>query len=356
MNVLLVKTWRLNIGNEVIENGARALIQKALPESSIYEFGAYQYHVGYSRFRYSISYVLRSKLGLENHTPEEWHATFKNPVELLDGKFIDVAILPGCILDRYSLPRLYPILTQLKKKKIPIILLGVGGNDYSPYTVKYVKTLLSKIKPLAVVTRDEVAYNEYSDIEGVKYAVNEIDCGFFISDWYQPPPSSNKFVLLIFDKMVSKARELSDSFPEDLEVIHLTHRPFNYVYYTIHADTFARPFIEFSRKILARRGLLGSDLSIFKRRPIFMSDTIKDYLFLLSNALEIHSDRVHAVVAASSYGTDSYFYFNTPRALLFENAGVYFADNKAIVDYSLLSKKKKSMVRVLQDIVSDLGY
>ncbi|WP_167892932.1 polysaccharide pyruvyl transferase family protein [Thermococcus sp. MAR1] len=359
VNILLVKTWKINIGNEIIENGAKALVNHAVPDAVIYEFSSYMLHVGYSKYSYSLARNLELKLkrsDVEKSVPEYWSAPFKLPVSLIKESSIDVAILPGCILDKFSLPRLAPILYELKKRNIPIILLGVGGNDYSENTASYVKRILYQVKPIAIITRDIKAYEIYSTESYIKYIFNGIDCGFFINDWHTPPKSNKGFVVLTFDKMISRGIELEKEFiSQGMPVINVTHRPFNYLYLTIFADIFSRTFIEFSRNFLAKRGLLASDPNFLKRENIFMSDNIEDYLFLYSNALEVHSDRVHAIVASTSFDTPSWFYFKTPRAFLFENAGLYVKEDHSVhVKKGTLTRRKKEMVSLLRDILDDL--
>ncbi|ADT84910.1 polysaccharide pyruvyl transferase family protein [Thermococcus barophilus] len=356
VSALLLKTWMINIGNEIIENGAKAAIKRAVPDLKLFETSGYSYHLVYSKFRYSLTSSLLNKLGFKRDINKEWHKNLVSSAYLIHNKSIDFAVFPGCILDKFTLPRYYPILLKLMSKGIPIILLGAGGHDYTKATVDYVSKILKKLKPLALITRDSVAYEYYSQISEIKYVYNGIDCGFFINDWYQPPQADKKFIVLAFDKASKVPPHVLDrikSIDSDVTVIFTTHRPFNYLYYTIPADVFARLPIAISRFLLARRELLKSDRNLLNKENVFISDNVKDYLFLYSNAVEVHSDRVHAVVSSLAYDTRAWLYYSTPRALLFENVGAKINENLIVMNKKVLTTKKKELVTFLREIIED---
>jgi len=55
---------------------------------------------------------------------------------------------------------------------------------------------------------------------------------------------------------------------------------------------------------------------------VFVSDLVTDYLFLYANADVVRSDRIHACLPALTYGNRAQFYFDTPRANLFDRVPI----------------------------------
>ena len=90
----------------------------------------------------------------------------------------------------------------------------------------------------------------------------------------------------------------------------------------------------------------------FKNPNILISDCLEDYLFLYSNAKEVHSDKVHACVAAFAYGTPARLYYDTPRAKLFDKVIDEDIRKKIIhVNKDKLEKEKKKQIIKLRSVV-----
>lgn len=299
MKILLLKTWLTNIGNGFIDEGAKTCIKKAFSNAEVIDVSGYSNYVADILENWSLYNILKHKLSANytffRETPYREKLNFINVGELID---IDVAILPGCILYEHALRKFAKILEMLKEKKIPIILLGAGGGNYSSETRKYVVTFIRKIKPVALITRDKIAYKYYAD--EFKFAHDGIDCGFFISDWYTPPPANTSFIVFTFDKVREPHLDTNK------KIVRLTHTPFD--------PPFAKPLAY--RIFLLKRRL--NEKTNHPMPNLFLSDNIRDYLFFYKNAEEVHSDRVHACVAALAYGRKCKLYYKTERAKLLE--------------------------------------
>ncbi len=84
-----------------------------------------------------------------------------------------------------------------------------------------------------------------------------------------------------------------------------------------------------------------------------ISDIPEDYLTLYAGAREVHSSRVHACVAAISYGVPARFYSDTPRGLLFDMVGASaIRDRLVSLDASALESKKQAQLECVRRIVS----
>lgn len=339
MKILLLRTWLTNIGNGFIEKGAEVCIRRAFPNSDIIEVSGFPNYVGYydglgiksqllgtSRFE-------RFKKRLYKLNKE---TTLVNIAEIIND--VDVAILAGCILDT-TLVKYMPTLRKLQENDVPILFIGAGGSSYTTSTSECVQKIINELKPVALLTRDTVAYNLYSRYFDFSY--DGIDCGFFINEYHYPPKAKEPFVVATFDSR--KEPKIMSNYP----IIRAYHEPF---YYANMHNILFRISAELSTMILGRH---------YKKIPhkecIVISDNIKDYLFLYANAEEVHSDRVHACVAALSYGKRAKFYADTPRAALFDKLlDKEITDGLSSLSRCKLEDEKEKQVSALKEAISRL--
>ncbi len=294
MKILLLRTWLTNIGNGFIDKGAEVCIRRAFPSAEIIEVSGFPNYVGYYNslgVKSQLSGITRFDINKEN--------TLVNIAEIIDD--VDVAILAGCILDT-TIVKYLTTLKKLRDNDVPIVFIGAGGSSYITSTSKCVQKIIYEIKPAALLTRDTVAYKLYSQYFDFSY--DGIDCGFFINEYYSPPKAKEPFVVATFDS--SKEPEIISNY----QIFRAYHEPF---YYANMHNILFHISAKLSTLILGRQYK-----SIPKKKNVILSDNIKDYLFLYANAEEVHSDRVHACVAALSYGNKTKFYADTPRAALFD--------------------------------------
>jgi hypothetical protein len=331
MNVLLLRTWIVNIGNAFIEKGARALVRAAIPDANIVESSGYPNLVGARRSRPSISMPIADTL------TERLHHGFtgtgnvqdnpRNIAELVD---VDVAVLPGCTLYSHVLDPYASTLESLREDGIPLIFLGAGGSDYNTETREYVSRRLRGLEPDGIVTRDSTAYEKYGDL--AEAAHDGIDCAFYLPDWHRPVDSTQKLTALTFDKHPEP--EIGTEHP----VFRPCHTPFGTTL----------PFDRLSRRLNQRRNTRRP----FRSRNRYVSDLVTDYLFIYANAAQTHSDRIHACVPALAYGKRAKFYYDTPRAKLFDRVlDQDITTNMVSLDPNRLSRLKKEQTESFEEMV-----
>jgi hypothetical protein len=320
VKIILLKTWIENMGNAIIDMGTYSCLSKAFPKSEIYEVS------GYSNFLFektnpgdNVFYLDLYKTiinfprilanNLRNGSPYQQNCL--NVGELLDADF---AVFPGCTLYEYALNKYLPTLEKLRKKNIEIIFLGAGGGNYEPSTINFIKKVFKKLKPKALITRDSDAFKNYSN--DVKLSFNGIDCGFFINDWFKPPKIKDSFIASSFDKISEPEINTSE------KIIRLHHHQF------YHNEEF------------------------FQKPNTLISDNVKDYLTIYSNASETHSDRVHACVASLSYETPARLYFSSPRAKLFENITKKDITNELVkLDKKKINNLKREQIKIIKEVI-----
>lgn len=327
MKILLLRTWLTNIGNGFIDKGGHVAVERAVPDADIVEVSGYPNLINQrlqNRYNNLFRNVLSTLPGgwspsiLEASTPMESYSN----ADMIDA---DVAVLPGCVLHPHALDPYLPTLRNLHDRNIPIILLGAGGNDYSEETQRYVRSVLNELDIKVLITRDETAFECYSD--SVEFAYDGIDCGFYINEWYDGGELDGDFVAVTLDKI--------DEPPIDTEyeIRRIDHAPWGSPY-TILSQIFGKAS---------------------EPHPRFRSDLLEDYLMLYANAHLTVSDRIHACVPALAYGNSARFQYDTPRARLFDkvfNENVVGETVRA--DQDRLSKLKEQQVNTLRSSIDQV--
>lgn len=317
LDILLLATPNSNIGNGFISKGAKSILTQSLPDANIHEVSTYPDYIAHRLFTRQQSLYPENQ-GSENNPLRE---QLLNISELVDP---DLVVLPGCVLGRHGLGKFMQTLLRITDDTTPLLLLGVGGGDYSKSTQGYVKEMLEKLPVEGFIARDSTAYNLYADIP--RFAYDGIDCAFFIDDWYTPPDADKEFVISTFDKIEEPDLDSTH------QIIRPNHSPIS-------------PFQQTGIETLTNKLRPTDESDHLDTANNFFSDSIEDYLFLYANCLEVHSDRIHACVPALAYNNPAKFYFETPRALLFDKFFPDgFPDKPTPVDGDLLAQMKESQI------------
>lgn len=326
MRVLLLRTWLRNIGNGFIDKGAREILNKSLDDPEIIETSGYPFlaadRKGHNRLKERFFPV-------DTGERQQRYNAFSVPDHLED---IDLAVLPGCVLSKFALRPYLPVIRSLTEREIPLLLLGSGGGSYEKDTRRYVSDWLRNIESIGMITRDQTAYDRYSS--EVNYAVSGIDCAFFIDEWYSPPGSNESFVAATFDKTTEPDLAFKT-------IVRPDHEPFG------DGKSYEGLAHDLRRKV--------ENHGQFKKNNVFVSDLLEDYLYIYANAPQTHSDRIHACVPSLVYGNQAKFYFETPRAGLFDSVlGSDIRQNLVSLDAERLREKKEEQVSHVSETVNSI--
>jgi len=326
MRIVLLKTWLTNIGNGFINKGAGVCLRKAFPDADIIEFSLFPQ---YTAMQSGLKNVFQFRYGTIRAIPGEQRIV--NVLNLF--KEADLVVVPGAILYKNWIPTFMKIL-QKGNNETSVVFLGCGGSP-NPEEIGYIKDRLRAIKCRlkALFSRDTETFDYYSDIFDFSY--DGIDCGFFVSDWYRPPRCDEEFIVATFDKI--KEPKLNSKY----KVIRLSH------------SSLGTPFAGFIREMYST--ISCARINIWRKDNTFFSDSLEDYLFFYANAKEVHSDRVHACVAALSYGVPARLYYSTHRAKLFEkvlgDAGENITKKIVCIDHDKLEKEKMGLINALKELL-----
>jgi hypothetical protein len=329
-----------NIGNAFFTMGAKALIKAAAPYAEIYEASTMpRYNWMYRPQRVKTKTFSEKVAGkitafgrprnssdsanvftpFADNTPYEELLGDDKSFDLFSEIDCDVIVVAGMMLAKQCFYLIGPSLKKAARKGKKIIFLGVGGEFYSQDEVELCKKWLNDLKPIALSSRDDTAFQIYGNL--VAETFQGIDCAYFLEDAFLPPRVAAKpYAVFNFDSIVSP----QISCPE-LNIVD-AHHSFSF-----------QPCDYF-------KGVCSS----------FISDLPQDYLTLYANATEVHSDRVHACVAAMAFGVPAKFYGKTRRDLLFCPVGADKINNELIkIDKEKLKSTKCRSIQWLTKILSE---
>ncbi len=299
-----------NIGNGFIDYGAEETLKAAIPEGAeiikLSQCANFAASLGKSFLIKENVIVQWLWKHIVQHFEKQIHDHTYNAVSALDvfspAKIakLDYLILHGCILTEAFFTIFGKFLEEKASQGCKFIFLGASGNYYTKKEVEIVKQWLTKLKPYAIMFRDNVAYSHYSSYTENSY--NGIDNVFFVNRLNLPKVETtiDPYVVLNFDipKHDCFKKQLKKKF-SDRGIIYTDHKPYPYI-----------------------------KVSSLVKKEVMCSDYPMDYLFLYRNTTETHSDRVHACIPTLSFGNKAQLYSDSPRIALFENVGINIEEMK----------------------------
>ncbi|MGD0577096.1 MAG: polysaccharide pyruvyl transferase family protein [Candidatus Staskawiczbacteria bacterium] len=312
--------WPTNIGNAFIDLGSMYLLKKACPEAAV--------HFS-SEFPQWFFYSNRKKCC--------------NALSLAGLIKSDYLVVSGMLLCDEFVKLYEPIVAELMKNDVKFIINGGGGLYYSEKETKNVRDFLKRNRPYAFISRDDFAFKNYSDLAEQSY--DGIDCGFFLSDYFNPAPLNiSDFILMNFDETNSRkfiekiksAISLKNSFVRIPEINDKN------IIRTHHSCLISRKHgpIDF--------GVPGE---YFGSKNTLISDIPEDYLNLYANAKSVYSDRVHTCVAALSFGKPAMLFSKTSRAYLFDKVGAPTIKEKLTYpDKEKMAEEKRGHLEFLSSV------
>lgn len=320
--------WPTNIGNAFIDLGAMAILRAAVPDAQIaFASEMPRWFFAHSangeqpkevikwvkRFwRFQFLYSMPQTVKLTKHQ------TMDNSFEVASATQCDLVVFAGMAMCEEFLLVNGPSILALSSRGIPVLLLGTGALKYNDREKETFGSFLRQVSPIGFISRDEQSYEMFAGF--VTQTHKGIDCAFWVPEAYKP------FSLVLDPYVVATF----DTMPEP--VLRLNGRPL----IRAHHNCWGPPQTQY---------VSTSDTLI--------SDIPYDYLTLYANAEEVHSDRVHACVAALAYGRQARFYHPTPRGSLFAAAGAERIREKLIqLDMQSFAKKKETQVKFVRQLIT----
>ncbi len=296
--------WPTNIGNAFIDMGAMATLQIAFPNATIgfasemprWFFGNYERYHGQ---------ILTDDAGTRMNRALDMAAVTR----------CDLVAFAGMAMCEEFVRVNGPTLLALRKRGVPVILLGTGGYRYDARERTVFSQFLEQLGPVGFIARDDRSFETYKDCVGQAY--QGIDSAFFL--------------------------------PESFEPFSLDLPP----YAVANFDSIPEPTLPVNGRLLLRshHSCWSVPAPHFREDNTLISDLPQDYLTLYAHADEVHTDRVHAAVAALSYGRAVQFYHPTPRGSLFSVLGLNeLKDRPVCVDREQLQRRKVRQIEMLRNL------
>jgi len=301
--------WPTNIGNAFIDLGAMAILRRAAPNAQI-AFASemprwFFWRASRESRRFRFSRTAK-------------HPDMKDALDVASVTQCALVVFAGMAMCEEFITVNGPTVLALARRGVPALLLGTGALAYSDQEKNLFGGFLRQIRPIGFVSRDDRSYDMFADC--VPRARRGIDCGFFLPEAYATPP-------LVIPAYIVAA---FDSMPEP--ALNLRGRQLM----RAHHDCWGPP----------KKDYLSADNTL-------ISDIPYDYLALYANAEEVHSDRVHACVAALAYGRRARLYSQTPRGSLFGPVDAErIRDDLVQLDLQLLAEKKRAQVEFVREIIA----
>ncbi len=309
--------WPINIGNAFLDLGALAILRAAFPDANIVlasEMSRWIFFNSWREEKQSKGFFAAAAKG-----PKSKAEAMENALDIGAVIKCDLAVFSGMAMcDEFMTINGPPVLA-LAERGIPSLLLGAGAEYYNKKEEELFGNFLTQLKPMAFISRDERSFTMFARF--VPQSVRGIDCGWFLSDAYTPPP--------------------------------LTLPP--YVVSTF--DSKPEPDIDSNGRLIVRahHECWGpSPARYLGHKNTLISDVPYDYLNLYAFAEEVHSDRVHACVAGLSYGRPVRLYSNSPRSALFDVLDVgRVRDKLTRIDSEMLAERKRVHVELVRRVVHE---
>lgn len=284
--------WTPNIGNAFVNIGTEQIVRQVFKDCEII---------------YSADVANKWYFGVPTDSGDYINNSF-NISKYID---VDLVVWGGMILTKHFVDLAEKIFLEFTERKIPILFLGAGMDEYTNEEADCVAHALNKFKYVGIITRDDETYDMLSKYDFLKWKiVRGIDAAFFVSDYKVPELNIGTYDVECFDRIITPYIEHGDK-----KVI------------TSHHDCFGKLPIRY-----------------MKKKDTVISELPYDYLTLYRNVDTTYTERVHACIATLAYGNKARLYSETPRAALFnrviENGEEKIRNDAVSVDNEKLQKEK----------------
>jgi hypothetical protein len=307
--------WPTNIGNAFIDLGAMALLHAAAPNAQI------SFASEMPRWLFGPGRRTHAPRTLMSRLQERWSPRMSNALDLAACSDCDVLAFAGMAMCEEFVKVNGPTILQARRQGVSVLLMGTGGFKYTKEESRIYWDFLQAVQPTAFISRDDRALEDYSGCSGLAH--RGIDCAFFVADAFSP--------------------------------LRLKLDP----YVVLNFDDGPEPPVDAAGRLVLRSHHACWNLTdaSFERQRTLISDVPHDYLTLYAGAEEVHSDRVHACVAALSYGRAARLYHPTPRGSLFEAAGAAgIRERLTRLNPAEIASKKQAQVEFVRGVLAALEH
>ena len=314
--------WVHNIGNAFIQIGSKYSVEKALPGSNVHIIDGNPCTLPVPPHMRALSKIgnLPGLGALRKPERNYCNKAHSRQIKLSDLSDLDAVVFSGVWLTVKYLHHHMKDFLWLQENNVPLIFNGAGGTYYHEQEFEEVAAILKKIKPLALISRDQKVCDAYAGV--LDHVYSGIDAGFFVGESFSDPlPMKEKPIVFCFDR---------SAIPSEVTVTENT--------------------------VVTHHAQVGLQYNTFDQGRLFVSEMAEDYLHLYANCDTVFTDRVHACVAALAFGNRARLIDKTPRAYLFERVDCGNVRQEIVqASLELVEQRKQEHTAHLQKILKDLG-
>lgn len=298
MKVLILNgCWTPNIGNAFVNLGTEQIVKQAFEGCDIF-FSADVANKWFFDLASNGSQMLQNSFNISQYFQ------------------VDLVIWGGMILTKYNFELAQNIFSEYSRRKIPIIFLGAGADEYTEEEAEYVASCLKQLEYIGIITRDDRTYEMLQHYVFLKRRIARgIDAAFFVSDMSIPELDMGRYDVECFDRVVTP---------------YIKHE--NDLVIQTHHDCFGK----LPARYMSKANTLISELPY-------------DYLALYKGVDTTYAERVHACIATLAFGNKARLYVDTPRAALFdrviENGAERIKKEVVSVEKEKLQNEKERMLQ-----------
>lgn len=351
--------WARNIGNAFFQLGGLHVLKTVLPHA---QFAIIGEQPGY---------------------PSYWNPRGGNPPNYFDMAAemdTDMLVLMGPMF-RPETPDIWgDSLEKFMNRGTKLVLLGVAAMRYEKEQINSYRKFLKKYPPALLTSRDTETFEQLGDL--AQHAYDGIDLAFFLPEIYQPVGfvSDTQKVVLNFDKIPEPEIRVTASSSAKAETTNScsTQFHFNDQTWLLQFPKYRTKLANRSRYLMFLEGLLFRKPSaknvgqyevirtdhrphpMFSRKTyrgknMFFNDTPYPYLEIYSQGLLTLSNRIHACVAALSYGKPAMLFSSSPRVRMLERLGLQdIIQHPVYLESHLLDREKRNLRMFLQEHLAKL--
>lgn len=243
-----------------------------------------------------------------------------------------IVFTAACLAD-YWFKMNAELIEWIIKTQIKVIILGASGSDsgsfdYDNSEQARIRDIVRKMNFYLITSRDQATFDNYADL--ADYAHNGVDCAMFLNDAFTPALMNiGDFDIFTFDAV--KEPDIQT----DRRIVRLCHK-------VSWVDSFCR-MLRHPKKVLT-----------LARRMDWASEFPEDYLQLYANCHVVHTDRVHACVAALIYGNKARYYGKSPRYGLLPRVlqGADITKEAVSLDLDYVAGEKQAQLNFLSSVLN----
>lgn len=349
--------WGRNIGNAFFQLGGQYILKKVLPDARMMLIGE---QPGY---------------------PSYWNPKGRNPQGFFDfpaSVEVDYLVLMGPMFRKETMAVWGETFRKMSRKDTKLILLGVACMNYEQDSIESYRAFLKEFPPFIISSRDTETYRLLGDL--AEHAYDGIDLAFFLPEVYQPVgfTNLNPLIALNFDKIPEPeiTIEGKEHFFEESDDRFIKTFSYQEQHWQLTFPRFRQTMAEKSRYLMFLEGIIFQDNKVpildkyhivrtdhrphpmikrktYRSSNVLVNDVPYPYLEVYNQAELTLSNRIHACVAALSYGNYAMLISQSPRIRMLERVGVDKITKYPVkIELSKLDLEKKNLEEFLRGVLS----